>query len=146
MAKGWVRRFVEEERQRDASGQREADALTEEVEAVRIRNLALLGALRSQVERDVKAFSRQFPERAITFEPGPLDGGFIVRRGHYPEVHLTVAPTAESATISVEYLLASEHGTLAPAPRELVVAGHHADALHFKDEEGQQAFHLSGAS
>jgi len=140
MAKGWVKRFAEEERRRDVSDRREVDALEHEADAVRAQNRALLDALRAQVARDVRAFAREFPDRAITFEPGPLDGGFIVRRGHYPEVDLTVAPTDAAATISVQYLLASGSGTLAPKPRELVVAGHDADAAHFRDEEGQQAF------
>jgi hypothetical protein len=139
MAKGWVRRFAEEERRRDAVERREVDTVAEQGEAVRARSLALLDALRTQVARDVKAFSREFPGRSISFEQGLPGGGFVVRRGHYPEVHLTVVPNLSGSAISVQYLLASGTGTEAPPPRELVVAGHD-DAPHFRDEESQQAF------
>ena len=139
MEQDWVSRFAEEERQRDDARQDKAAAAALRADVARSHLHSLLDALMEQVATDVEAFAREFPERAITFEKRPF-GGFIVRRAHFPEVRLTVAPNVEAGTIFVEYISTSGSGTSIPQPRELVVGGHQADALHFKDEDGQQAF------
>jgi hypothetical protein len=135
MSQDWVGRFVgqerlrqEEERRRTADAERRAES-----SAARLRSL--MDVLDAQVAGDVAAFSREFPERRILFERLPADGGFQVRREHYPEVHLTVVPNADG-TIHVQYLFAMESGTTAPKLLELVPDHGHAFSVRVKDGPG----------
>jgi hypothetical protein len=58
----------------------------------------------------------------VAFEATPLDGGFRVRREHYPTAVLTVEPNLDDGGIVVEYLFASQSVTLRPSPTFLELA------------------------
>lgn len=140
----WVTHFAEEERQRDRARSREAVAAAQQIENAEFHLRNLVDLLGARVALDVEAFAREFPERELAFEENPLDGGFTVRRGHYPDVRLTVEPNMNAGSIVVEYVFASQTGTLAPNPKILELGGHASGSLHFRDEPGQHAFRTIG--
>lgn len=140
----WVTHFVEEERQRDQAHSREAEDAARRADHLEFHLRQILDSLGAQVAGDVKAFARAFPERAITFEGPSVNGGFTVRRARYPEGRLKVEPDVRAGTIIVDYLFASQAGTLAPKPKVLELGGHTVDTLHFRDDSEQQAFRTIG--
>jgi hypothetical protein len=127
----WVARFVNEEQQWDLAHERADRNAAQRATLVREHIHELMDALRDRVERDVDAFSRRLPDRAITIEDNPPGGGFIVRRGRYPEARLTVDPHPETGTIRIQYVFASERGTFTPKLREITVSGDSVAGLHF---------------
>jgi hypothetical protein len=135
-----VAHFIEEERQREGADSRERSAAARQHENVEFHLRNLVDLLRTQVAGDVDAFSREFPDRAVTFETGPSDGGFTVRRGHYPHVQLVVEPNMNTGSIVINYVVASETGTQALTPKFLDLGGHTSSSLHFRDEPEQRAF------
>lgn len=144
MVDDWVKHFIEEERQRQRAHSLEAAATAQRLEDVEIHLRRVVDSLSARVARDVEAFAREFPERSLAFEENLLDGGFTVRREHYPEARLTVEPNMNAGTITINYVIASQTGTLAPKPKVLELGGHTIDTLHFRDESGQHSFRTIG--
>jgi hypothetical protein len=135
MPPDWVSRFVEEEQLRELAHDRTDRVARFRTTRVREHIHELMDSLRDRVERDVDAFARRLPDRAVTIEDNPPGGGFIVRRGRYPEARLTLEPHPETGTIRVQYVFASEHGTFAPKLREIAVNGDSVGGLHFLEPE-----------
>src|SRR5687767_10206810 len=73
-----------------------------------------VATLKERVAHDIESLGREFPDRAVRFETTPTDGGFIIRRGHYPEVRLTVTPHFADCSVRVDYVCATMTGTAAP--------------------------------
>jgi len=140
----WVRHFAEEERQRERAHSRDVAATVQRIENIEFHLRSVIDSLRDRMARDVEVFARDFPERGLAFEQNLLDGGFTVRRGHYPDVRLTVEPNLSAGTITVNYVFASQTGTLAPKPKVLDLGGLTIDTLHLRDESGQHAFRTIG--
>jgi hypothetical protein len=136
----WVQHYVEEERQRSAGEHRAAGATTHEKAQDRLHFQNLVDSLRTRVERDVEAFGQEFPELAVTFEATPLDGGFRVRREHYPTAVLTVEPSLDEGGIVVQYVFASQSGTSRPSPTFLELAAHATKTSPFRNEPEHLAF------
>jgi hypothetical protein len=136
----WISRFIEEERLREKADVREAAAIARQIANDRVHLRSLLNQLSEQVASDVSAFAREFPDRALSFEGNPLNGGFTVRRGHYPEVKLSVDANMNAGTIEITYVVSAETGTQTLKPRFLELGGHASGSLHFRDEPGQQTF------
>jgi hypothetical protein len=136
----WVKHFAEEERQRRRVGAREAEAIAARNEDVRLHLQRLVESLRARVAHDVEEFAREFPDRGLVFDSNLLDGGFTVRREHYPETTLTVQPRPEAGTITVNYVIALQTGTHAPDATVMELAGHTLDTLHFRDDSGLHSF------
>ena len=134
----WVLHFVEEERHRRAEEHRDAATTQKAQDRLHFQNL--VDSLRIKVERDVEVFGREFPDLAVTFEARPLGGGFRVRREHYPTVVLTVEPNLDEGGIAVEYVFASQSGTLRPSPTFLELAKHAPKAPPFRNDVEQLAF------
>jgi hypothetical protein len=131
----WITRFADEERRRSEGHARDLSVAAHLAEIAQFRVHVLMDALRNRVTRDVDEFGRQFPERAIHFEDVPLNGGFIIRREHYPEARLTVSPNPAAGSVHVEYLFASGVGLSMPRSMELV-CGDDVPGWHFRNEDG----------
>lgn len=140
----WVGRFVETERQRDKGVRRDAQVATARADATREHVNDLMDSLRERIARDVDAIARQLPDRIITIEDNPPGGGFIVRRGRYPEARLTVEPHAETGSFRVHYVFSSDIGILAPPMREICVGGDSVRDLHFLETDDHTAWHSLG--
>jgi hypothetical protein len=140
----WVTHFAEEERQRDRARSRQAAATAQRIENIAFHLRNIVESLSARVADDVAAFARRFPDRGIAFESNPSDAGFTVRRGHYPDVRLTVEPDLNEGTVTVDYIIASQNGTVAPKPIRLELGGHTVETLHFRDESGQHSFRTIG--
>src|SRR5262245_6506664 len=136
----WVLHYVEEERQRSAGENRTAATTTHEKAQDRLHSQNLVDSLRTRVERDVDMFAREFPDLAVTFEATPLDGGFRVRREHYPTAVLTVEPRLDEGGIAAEYVFASQSGTVRPSPTFLEFSGHATRGPAFRNDAEQLAF------
>ena len=66
-----------------------------------------MASLGARVSGDVEKFAREFPERRLSYEGHP--GGRVrVRRGHDPEVRLTVEPNEDNGSITLSYVFASQ--------------------------------------
>ena len=140
-AADWVTRFVHEERQGEQFRRRDACTAAARADEARKHLAELMGSLREHITRDVDAFDRQLPDRIVTVEDNPPDGGFIVRRGRYPEARLTIEPHPESEAFHVQYVFASETGILAPPMRELLVKGDWVHDRHFAMPDEQLVWH-----
>jgi hypothetical protein len=140
----WVKHFTEEERQRERAHSRNAAATAHGIDDIEFHLRSVVDSLTARVVRDVEAFAREFPERGLSFELNILDGGFTVRREHSPDAKLTVEPNMKAGTITVNYVFASQSGTLAPKPKVLELGGLTIESLHFRDESGQHAFRTIG--
>ena len=136
----WVKHFAEEERHRQRAHSRQETATALGQEDVGLHLQRLVESLRTRVAHDVEQFAREFPDRGLVFESNLADGGFTVRREHYPETRLTVQPKPEAGTITVNYVIALQTGTHAPKPTVMELGGHTLDTLHFRDESGLHAF------
>jgi len=135
----WVAHFVEEERHRERVQSREAASAAQQADNNRAQVRTLMDLLRARLSGDIEVFSKAFPDRKISQDDHP-GVGFTVRRGHYPEVKLTVEPHPNTGTITVDYVFASPSGVLTPKPMFLELAGHPTGQPHFRDEAGQHAF------
>jgi hypothetical protein len=143
-AADWVVRFVEDERQREQGRRRDARTATARADAVREHVNDLMDSLRERIARDVHAIAQELPDRLITIEDNPPGGGFIVRRGRYPEARLTVEPHPEAGTLRVHYVFSLETGIVAPQMRELRVGGDSVRDLHLVDPDDGTRWHSLG--
>jgi hypothetical protein len=100
---------------------------------------ALMDALRTRLASDVQRFAEAFPERKISVDDqaGP---DVTIRRGHYPEVRLTIEPNLDAGTITINYVFASRAGVEAPKPAILELSGQDGGPAHFRDHTAQHAF------
>jgi hypothetical protein len=130
----WVTRFAANERHRNETEDHMAVLLAHSADVALFRLQTLLGSLRECVAEDVAAFALQFPERSVHFENVPVNGGFAVRREHYPEARVTVIPDMSAGTLHIEYLFASMQGITTPKPLELTFDGDDVRGWHFKDD------------
>jgi hypothetical protein len=135
----WIAHFVEEERHRGRLRFLEAASAVQQADSAVLHVRKLLELLRARAVSDIERFAREFPERQIAYEDHP-GGGFTVRRGHYPEVRLTVEPNEDAGTIALSYVFASQSGVLAPKPTTLELSGRAGGWPHFRDDAGQHAF------
>ena len=135
----WVPHFFEEERHRERLQSREAASALQRAENNAAHVRTLMDLLRARMSGDIEAFAKAFPDRKISQEEHP-GGGFTMRRGHYPEVRLTVEPNPNAGTLTVDYVFASQSGVLTPKPMFLELADHPAGRPHFRDDGGQHAF------
>ncbi len=142
MSQNWVGRFIAVEREQEREEDRRAQTGVRQAQRRAARLQSYMDVLEEQVAGDVATFAREFPERRVRFER-PLDGGFSVRREHYPEVHLLVTPNDDAGTIHVQYVFAMETGTLAPPPFALVPEAGAPFAVHVQG--GREARTLRGA-
>ena len=130
-AADWVTRFVREQRQREQFRHRDARTAAARADEARKHLTELMESLRGHITRDVDAFDRQLPGWNVTVEDNPPGGGFIVRRGRYPEARLTIEPHPEIEAFHVQYVFASEAGIFAPPIREVLVKGDWVHDRHF---------------
>ena len=137
----WVTRFVDEERQREQGRRSEERTAAARTHASREHLTDLMDSLRDRVARDVEAFDRQLPDRFVTLEDNPPGGGFIIRRGRYPEARLTVEPHPETGTFRIHYVFSSETGIVAPPMREVFVGGDSLRDLRFADTNEPVSWH-----
>ena len=135
----WIGHFVEEERQRERTRLLRTAVAAQEAENAALHVRRLMASLAARVSGDVENFARAFPERRLSYEGHP-GGGFTARRGHYPEVRLTVEPNEDNGTITLSYVFASQSGVLAPKPSILELSGQAGGWPHFRDDAGQHAF------
>ena len=135
----WIGHFVEEERQRERTRLLRTAVASQEAENAALHVRRLMASLGARVSGDVENFARAFPERRLSYESHP-GGGFTARRGHYPEVRLTVEPNEDNGTITLSYVFASQSGVLAPKPSILELSGQAGGWPHFRDDAGQHAF------
>jgi hypothetical protein len=135
----WVAHFVEEERHRERVQSREAASVAQQAENNVAHVRTLMDLLRARLLGDAEAFAKAFPDRKISQEDHP-GGALTVRRGHYPEVRLTVEPNPNAGTITVDYVFTSQSGVLTPKPMVLELAGDPAGRPDFRDDAGQHAF------
>ena len=152
----WVRQLVDDERKRDAVRAREEETAARKADLIRVQGRRLLDELRTTVTRDVGAFRDEFVgdrARAIVFEDGQPEGGFVVRKPESPVVSLTVEPHLEAAAVSCHYRFTSHNGLPPREDRfELVFIGdevetlqvkHHGNGRVFKTTEGLSEFLLA---
>ena len=135
----WIGQFVEEERQRERTLSLQTAVAAQEAENAALHVRRLVASLGARVSGDVEKCAREFPERRLSYEAHP-GGGFTVRRGHYPEVRLTVEPNEDNGSITLSYVFASQSRVLAPKPSVLELSGQAGGWPHFRDEAGQHAF------
>ena len=102
----WIGHFVEEERHQERTRLLQTAVAAQEAENAALHVRRLMASLGARVSGDVESFAREFPERRLSYEAHP-GGGFTVRRGHYPEVRLTVEPNEDNGTITLSYVFAS---------------------------------------
>ena len=61
MVADWIKRLVDDERERDAVRAREEEAAARKADLVRLNGRRLIDELRATVTRDVEAFRNEFP-------------------------------------------------------------------------------------
>jgi len=145
----WIKRLVDDERERDAVRAREEEAAARKADLVRVHGRRLIEELRATVTRDVEAFRNAFagdPGRDIVFENAEPEGGFVVRKPESPAVSLTVAPHLEAAAMGCHYRFTSTSGLPPREQRfELVFAGVEGETMQMKHHETGQVFTTADA-
>jgi len=113
----WIKRIADDERRRDAARRMEDEAAARKADLVRRNGQRLIDELRATVERDVDAFSSEFPgdaARAVVVDAAP-DGGFVVRKGSSAGGSLSVTPNLVAAVAVCTYRFVVTNGM---PPRE----------------------------
>ncbi len=149
MVADWIKRLVDDERQRDAVRAREEEAAARKADLVRVHGRRLIKELRATVTRDVEAFRHEFagdPGRDIVCEDAEPEGGFVVRKPESPAVSLSVAPHLEAATVRCQYRFTPNNGLPPREDRlELVFAGDAVETLQIRHLGMGQVFASSDA-
>ena len=145
----WIRRIVDDEKQRDAARDRAEEIATRKSDLVRLNGRRLVDDLRVAVARDVEAFRSEFvgdASRALEMESTEATGGFVVRKPAGPEVTLTVAPHFDTAAMVCAYQFTSTRGLPPREERlELVFASDGAGTLAIKTQGSGQVFTTADA-
>jgi hypothetical protein len=140
----WIRRIVDDERQRDAVSAREKETATRKADLVRAHGRRLINELHTALARDVGVFRDEFAgDRARDVVCGDVqpDGRFEVSKPDAPAVSLTIAPQFDAASVSCGYHFRFPGGL---PPREvrfdLVFEGEGMGTLQLKHHGTAQVF------
>jgi hypothetical protein len=145
----WIRRIVEDERQRDAVRVKEDERAARKADLVRLNGRRLVDELRAAVARDVDAFRDEFAgdrARDIVVEDIALDGGFVVRKPAPAAASLTVTPNVDAAGMACHFRFTASNGL---PPREdrfdMIFAGDGGETLRIKHHGTGQVFPTADA-
>ena len=141
----WIKRIVDDERQRDAVRAREQETATRKADLVRLHGRQILDDLRTAVARDIEAFRDEFagdPARDIVLDPADAAGGLVVRKPASPAVTLTAAAHLDGvAGLDCHYQFTSTTGLPPRESRfELVFTPDESDTLRLGVQRTGQVF------
>jgi len=127
----WIRRIVDDERQRDTARARQTELAARKDDLVARHGRRLLDEVRAAVVRDAAAFRDEFAgdrSRDVAVDVGRTAGGFAVSKPPPSAVSLTVAANVDSASLICTYRFTTANGM---PPRE--------DCIHimFEDDGGE---------